>query len=42
MVCRVFAHLPVYNPNRDDCVENVFSRADKAMYKRKREMKALR
>ena len=32
----------LYNPDRDDCVENVFRRADKAMYKRKREMKALR
>ena len=32
----------LYAPDRDDCVENVFSRADKAMHKRKREMKALR
>lgn len=32
----------LYNSDRDDCVENVFSRADKAMYRRKREMKALR
>ena len=32
----------VYNPDIDDCVENVFNRADKAMYLRKSEMKALR
>ena len=32
----------VYNPDIDDCVENVFNRADKAMYHRKSEMKALR
>ena len=32
----------VYQPDIDDCVENVFNRADKAMYLRKSEMKALR
>ena len=32
----------IYNPDIDDCVENVFNRADKAMYHRKSEMKALR
>lgn len=32
----------LYNPEIDDCVENVFNRADKAMYIRKSEMKALR
>ena len=32
----------VYTPEIDDCVENVFNRADKAMYVRKSEMKALR
>ncbi|MEE5993401.1 MAG: GGDEF domain-containing protein [Oscillospiraceae bacterium] len=32
----------VYTPDIDDCVENVFNRADKAMYLRKSEMKALR
>lgn len=31
-----------YDPAVDDNVENVFSRADKAMYLRKNEMKALR
>ena len=32
----------LYDPKKDNCVENVFGRADKAMYRRKREMKALR
>ena len=32
----------VFDPAIDDCVENVFNRADKAMYLRKSEMKALR
>ncbi len=32
----------LFDPAKDDCVENVFGRADKAMYRRKREMKALR
>ncbi len=32
----------LYDPRKDDCVENVFGRADKAMYHKKREMKALR
>ena len=32
----------IFDPDIDDCVENVFSRADKAMYNRKSEMKALR
>lgn len=31
----------LYDSETDDSVENVFSRADKAMYKRKNEMKAL-
>ena len=32
----------LYDSAKDDCVENVFSRADKAMYRCKRRMKALR
>ena len=32
----------LYDPARDDCVANVFMRADKAMYRRKKEMKAER
>ena len=32
----------LYDPDKDDCVENVFQRADKDMYNHKREMKALR
>ncbi len=34
--------IALYNPNLDSSVENVFRRADKAMYIRKKEMKAQR
>lgn len=34
--------LALYDKEKDGCVENVFSRADKAMYLKKKEMKALR
>ena len=32
----------IYNKNSDVSVQNVFRRADKAMYSRKKEMKAIR
>ncbi len=32
----------LYDPSKDDCVTNVFMRADKAMYRNKKEMKAER
>ena len=32
----------LYDPSKDDCVNNVFMRADKAMYKNKKDMKAER
>ena len=31
--------ISLYNPSYDESVENVFKRADKAMYEKKREMK---
>lgn len=31
--------ISLYNPSYDESVENVFKRADKAMYENKREMK---
>lgn len=34
--------IAVFDPDMDSAVENVFRRADKAMYQRKREMKTLR
>ena len=34
--------LAVYDPEIDHTVENVFKRADKAMYARKKAMKAMR
>jgi diguanylate cyclase (GGDEF)-like protein len=34
--------IAVFDPDMDSAVENVFRRADKAMYQRKREMKSLR